>query len=76
VPANATLRGLHERMPVILSPEDREVWLDREASPAALAALLRPGPEELLQAWPVSTLVNSAAFDEPACIVPLTADSH
>jgi putative SOS response-associated peptidase YedK len=76
VAANATLRSLHDRMPVILSRQDRDVWLDPEASSQALAHLLRPSSEELLEAWPVSKLVNSAVFDEPACIVPLSADSH
>lgn len=69
--ANEALRPLHDRMPVVVPPEHMDVWLDREASPEALTRILGPAPDDLLEAWPVSTLVNSPDFDEPACIVPL-----
>lgn len=47
-PANATLAPIHERMPVLVRPEDFGLWLG-EKGPGA-AALLRPAPEEDLVA--------------------------
>ncbi|MBB5223823.1 putative SOS response-associated peptidase YedK [Amaricoccus macauensis] len=47
-PANATLRPIHERMPVLIEPEDHALWLG-ERGPGA-APLLRPAAEERLVA--------------------------
>jgi putative SOS response-associated peptidase YedK len=66
--ANPFMQQLHDRMPVILSPEEREVWLDSTASAYALKALLRPGPADLLQAHPVTTRVNTPANNDPRLI--------
>jgi putative SOS response-associated peptidase YedK len=71
--ANRFMQPLHERMPVIVPPEDREQWLDPEAKPDDLAPLLRSAPEELLDAHAVSTLVNAPGNDLPECIQPFAA---
>jgi len=68
--ANALLKPLHERMPVILAPEDYARWLDRGSSAAELKALLKPAPEDLLGYFPVSTRVNAAAPDDADLIEP------
>jgi putative SOS response-associated peptidase YedK len=68
--ANALLKPLHARMPVILAPEDYARWLDRDASEPDLAALLKPAPDDLLAYFPVSPRVNAAGVDEPALIEP------
>jgi putative SOS response-associated peptidase YedK len=61
---------IHDRMPVILPPEDWDAWLDPATPAAALASLLRPyaGP---MVAHRVSTLVNNPRHDDPACRTPL-----
>jgi putative SOS response-associated peptidase YedK len=57
--ANAQMQTLHDRMPVILHPEDYGAWLGEEsAPPAELKALLRPWDGQLV-IWPVSPLMNS-----------------
>lgn len=61
--ANADLRDLHPRMPVILDPADHTRWLDPAAEEASLQALLRPAPEGLLQSHPVSPAVNDVRND-------------
>ena len=69
--ANALMRPIHDRMPVILPPECLDRWLDpalRDA--AAVTPLLRPYPAEDMIAGPVSTYVNSPAHDDPRCIEP------
>jgi putative SOS response-associated peptidase YedK len=70
--ANDLMRPLHDRMPVILDRTAFERWLDPTLQdPAEVQALLRPFPSEVLQAYPVSTHVNNAKNEDPACIAPL-----
>ncbi len=71
---NVLVAKLHNRMPVILSPEDYARWIDpAERAPAALQALLAPFPAEKMAHYPVSTLVNNPRNDLPECTVPLHA---
>jgi putative SOS response-associated peptidase YedK len=57
---------VHDRMPVLLQPEDFDSWLTGTAG----AELLKPAPNDYLQAWPVSRQVNSsrAPNDDPTLI--------
>jgi len=60
---------------VILQPEDEEKWLDASRTAFAKArSLLKPYPEELMDAHDVSTIVNSAKFDGPECIQAVRDD--
>jgi putative SOS response-associated peptidase YedK len=68
--ANALLRTLHERMPVILEPDDHDAWLDTSVPPAVAQSLLRPFPDARLAFFPVSQRVNSVRHDDPECILP------
>jgi putative SOS response-associated peptidase YedK len=62
-------------MPVILRPEDEEQWLDASRTTFAKArSMLRPYAEELMDAHDVSTIVNSAKYDGPECIQPVSDD--
>jgi len=71
--ANETVAPIHHRMPVILSASDREAWLDpAPPSAEALAALLRPAPDDTLIAQAVARHVNNARHDDPACIESAT----
>jgi putative SOS response-associated peptidase YedK len=70
-PANALLTPLHDRMPVILAPDDFARWL--EAEPDEAARLLRPCPDEWLETFPVSARVNSPANDDGDLVLPLEA---
>lgn len=70
-PANALVRTLHDRMPVILTPERAEAWIDPGVSdPGRLQQLLVPVESDALFARPVSTLVNSTDNDGPELIAP------
>jgi putative SOS response-associated peptidase YedK len=67
--ANAALRELHDRMPVVLAPGDYGMWLDPNVEdPAALQHLLAPCAEAELVAEPVGTHVNRVANDDPGCV--------
>lgn len=62
----------HNRMPVILPTSAYERWLDpAEQPPEALDELLTAYPADEMDAYPVSTLVNSPANDAPECIEPV-----
>jgi len=61
---------IHPRMPVILLPQDRDVWLDPGTEVPKLKTLLRPLPGHLLRTRPVSTRVNSPRHDDPECLRP------
>jgi putative SOS response-associated peptidase YedK len=65
------VRPIHNRMPVILRPEDEEQWLDVSRTAFAKArSLLKPYPKELMDAHDASSIVNSAKYDEPECVRP------
>ena len=61
--ANATMRDLHERMPVILDPDTWPVWLGESAGDAP--GLMRPAPDDVLRLWPVSRAVNAVRNNGP-----------
>jgi putative SOS response-associated peptidase YedK len=62
---NAVVAQLHDRMPVILEPASLDRWLDPETRDlAAVADLLRPCADDLLEAYPVDRAVGSARVDE------------
>ncbi|WP_138498841.1 SOS response-associated peptidase [Nostoc sp. PA-18-2419] len=73
--ANELLQSIHERMPVILEPQDYELWLDsQQQTPQTLQQLLRPYPAPAMTAYPVSTLVNNSRHHSPECIKPISGD--
>jgi putative SOS response-associated peptidase YedK len=69
---NELVQPLHDRMPVILSPDAYKLWFDptlREVEP--LQPLLTPYPADAMTAYPASTRMNNPAYDAPECIAPL-----
>lgn len=73
--ANTLVARLHDRMPVILPPEDWEVWLDRTAcDPAQLVRLYRPSCADQMEAFAVSALVNSVKNDAEDLIAPAVCE--
>ncbi|MCB1742496.1 MAG: SOS response-associated peptidase [Gammaproteobacteria bacterium] len=85
--ANAFMRAIHDRMPVILSDAQIAPWLARaevqvgdtagdghDEEPGADVLCLGPCAEEMLAAYPVSARVNNARNDDPSNIEPLLAD--
>ncbi len=71
VDANEGIKHLHDRMPAIVHAVDRKAWLDAETPIADALSLLKPY-EQALEAYAVSTLVNSPVNDEPECIEPVS----
>lgn len=72
--ANSLVAKVHQRMPVILPLEKHAQWLATDEQPLQqLKSLLRPYPQELMQSFPVSNLVNNPLNELPACILPQSA---
>ena len=70
--ANELLSPIHDRMPVILTRELEPLWLDQDIqASAALTDVLVPHPANVMEAYEVSTLVNSPANDRPEMVVPV-----
>jgi putative SOS response-associated peptidase YedK len=67
--AAPSVRSIHDRMPVILPPDQRRQWIRQDTPPATLLAMLRPYPDTL-DAYPVSHVVNSPDNDGPECVIP------
>lgn len=65
--ANATLRPLHDRMPVLLATADFPRFLGADDP----RDLLRPAPDGQLTFWPVSNAVNAVRNDSADLTVPL-----
>jgi putative SOS response-associated peptidase YedK len=68
--ASSAVSALHDRMPVIIPPEAFGLWLgegevEGAADLSVAMALIRPAPEGLLEAYPVSTNVNRVVNDHP-----------
>jgi putative SOS response-associated peptidase YedK len=53
---NAMVAEVHDRMPVVLEPDNFTPWLEREVG----LEILLPAAEGILQRWPVSKRVNSS----------------
>jgi len=71
--ANDRIQTVHDRMPVILSPENYGAWLDPQTQdPAILKPLLLPAPADQVDLHAVSIRVNSPKHDDPSCIAPLS----
>ncbi len=68
---NALMAEIHDRMPVVVGPAEREVWLYGTADEAR--HVMRPYDPAAMTAWPVDALVGNARNDGPECVAPLAA---
>lgn len=70
--SNDLIIPLHDRMPVILGPQDIELWLDPNVTdPELLKPHFRPYPSDFMEMYPVRDLVNSPKNDSPNCLEPV-----
>jgi putative SOS response-associated peptidase YedK len=74
--ANSLMKDIHDRMPVILSRNEEDEWLDPEVhEPERLRRMLKPSPSEMMSAVEVSPLVNSAKNNSPDLLVPASPET-
>jgi putative SOS response-associated peptidase YedK len=63
--ANELVGLIHDRMPVIVAPEDYQRWIGENAE---VNDLLKPFPASQMTMWPISTRVNSPRNDDPSIL--------
>ncbi|MFW6174741.1 MAG: SOS response-associated peptidase [Chloroflexota bacterium] len=69
---NQLMEPIHNRMPAILDEEAEALWLDpKTEDPERLMSLIRPHPSEEMEAYPVSSKVNSPRNDSPELLEPV-----
>lgn len=63
---------LHNRMPVILAPNDWLKWLGEEpATGEELLALLKPAPDEVMKIWRVDKRVGNVSNKGAKLVLPV-----
>ena len=67
---NTLTRPLHDRMPVILHPDDYDRWLEPGDPKNPPVDLLKPYPDELMKAWRVKNDVGNPRNNRPDLIGP------
>ncbi len=70
--ANALMAPIHDRMPVMVAPQDWARWLARDVEQReAIETMLRPADPATMRAWPVARAVNRGSAEGEALIAPL-----
>jgi putative SOS response-associated peptidase YedK len=72
-PANELVAEVHDRMPLILPPDQYARWLGEESDPRDL---LWPFPAGQMRMWPVSTRVNKPENNEPSILNEVQSESY
>lgn len=66
--ANALMKPIHPRMPVVIQPHRFDTWLDpTQTDAAALSQDLHTFPSESTAIYPVSNHVNNVQHDDSRC---------
>jgi putative SOS response-associated peptidase YedK len=74
---NAVTGPVHDRMPVILDPEDYDLWLDPGMKDvAAVSELLKPYDAQRMGCYPISNRINRVVNDDEACSAPVELDQN
>lgn len=68
---NELMEPIHNRMPVILEPNNYQRWLDPGDPARPPVDLLRPFPAEKMVAWPVTDRVGNARNNDPQLLEEL-----
>jgi len=69
---NVVTSAVHDRMPVILDPDNYDLWLDPGMNDmAAVSDLLKPYDARLMRCYPVSSRINHVANDDEGCSRPV-----
>lgn len=71
-PASKELASLHDRMPVILSPDEEENWLGSTYTNDEISRLILSLPAPKLCYYSVSAKINNARYDQPDVLTPYT----
>lgn len=76
-PANEALSGIHHRMPIVITPDRFDDWLNVTQIDAPEAhRMLLPVPEDFFEAIPVSSRVNHIRNDDPDLVTKVDAEAQ
>lgn len=68
--ANSLMEPIHDRMPVILDPENWEIWLSqRERHADKLIPMMCPHEPEIMQVWRVTRDLNKVGLRNDAGLI-------
>ena len=70
--SNKEMGAVHHRAPVIVPPEQFNLWLSSEADTRFAAELIKPAPDGSMEVYEVSPAVNKAVNDTPDLVEPYT----
>ena len=70
--ASPAIVHIHDRMPVVLKPEQFDAWLDPNTPGPAVQEIIADSRNDF-DSYPVSTRVNNTRNDFPELLVPLKA---
>lgn len=74
---NDLMRPIHDRFPVMITPENFGLWLDQSVTdPDALAPLCRAPLSETVSATAVSRYMSNVRHEGPKCLMPAGADEE
>jgi putative SOS response-associated peptidase YedK len=77
IPANDTVIGVSEKMPMILSKENEHIWLNPIEDEEQLMKMLNLSPSIMLNYYPVSPVISNTNQDLASMIIPTPpADQH
>jgi putative SOS response-associated peptidase YedK len=74
--ANKEMAEVHHRAPVMVQPEQFDLWLDcANVDEQTAAALIAPAPEGAMEVYEISPAVNRVANDSAELLAPYSADA-
>jgi putative SOS response-associated peptidase YedK len=68
---NSLMEPIHDRMPVIINPDNYDAWLDPGTPLPDALAMLKPYEPELMRAYRVGKAVGSVKAEGPELIEPI-----
>lgn len=68
--ATGVISTIHDRVPVILTPENEQLWLDNSISEEELMQVIVPYPSDKITHYTVSPRINNTSTNVPSLIRP------
>lgn len=76
-PPNQVMGSIHDRMPMIIRPDDVALWMDADIQELPpLEPLLVPLKDDEIDMYPVSTAVNSVKNNRPDLMEPIATQEE
>jgi putative SOS response-associated peptidase YedK len=66
--ANDKMAPIHDRMPVIIAPEDYNHWLNKKTAIVEIADFLAADAYACMQTNPISTRINNPLHNDESCL--------